>query len=393
MMAELHATLEAWKRAGSVVRCAHAAAQDPHALEAIRAALGDDALAALMLFISPQADARRLAEAARALFPGTAVCGCTTAGEISADGYAEGEIVAVGLPASLFAAETLFIPDLGALHPESVISEMIRIRQRLARARPTWEGEFAFLLVDGMSLREDELTSALASGLGPVPLFGGSAGDGLRFERTFVLHDGKVHRNAAVLMFVRTRCPVKVFNLDHLLPSDIRMVVTEADPSRRIVRQINAEPAAIEYARLLGKDPQQLTTFTFAAHPVVVRIGGRHHVRSIQQMAPNGDLVFFSAIDEGLVLTLAKPMNMVTHLKAELEKLASERAPAAILACDCILRRIEAEEKQMFGQISNLLREHRVVGFSTYGEQLGSLHVNQTMTGVAIYPPPEDSGE
>jgi hypothetical protein len=28
-----------------------------------------------------------------------------------------------------------------------------------------------------------------------------------------------------------------------------------------------------------------------------------------------------------------------------------------------------------------------VVGFSTYGEQINGLHVNQTMTGVAIYPP------
>ena len=81
-----------------------------------------------------------------------------------------------------------------------------------------------------------------------------------------------------------------------------------------MVRQINAEPAAQEYARLLGKDPAQLTTFTFAAHPVVVRIGGRHHVRAIQRVAENGDLVFFSAIDEGLVLTLAEPQDMAAHL-------------------------------------------------------------------------------
>jgi len=27
------------------------------------------------------------------------------------------------------------------------------------------------------------------------------------------------------------------------------------------------------------------------------------------------------------------------------------------------------------------------VGFSTYGEQLNSMHVNQTLTGVAFYPP------
>ena len=28
-----------------------------------------------------------------------------------------------------------------------------------------------------------------------------------------------------------------------------------------------------------------------------------------------------------------------------------------------------------------------VAGFQTYGEQFNSMHVNQTMTGVAIYPP------
>jgi hypothetical protein len=33
------------------------------------------------------------------------------------------------------------------------------------------------------------------------------------------------------------------------------------------------------------------------------------------------------------------------------------------------------------------LVKHNVRGFSTYGEQIGSIHVNQTFTGVAIYPP------
>ena len=44
-------------------------------------------------------------------------------------------------------------------------------------------------------------------------------------------------------------------------------------------------------------------------------------------------------------------------------------------------------ESQRFGAVSALLKQHGVVGFSTYGEQLNSMHVNQTMTGVAIYPP------
>ena len=127
------------------------------------------------------------------------------------------------------------------------------------RAHPTWENEFAFLVVDGLSIREDALTAALAPGLGPVPLFGGSAGDGTRFERTLVIHGAEAQENAAVLAMVRTDCRARVFSLDHLRPTERRMVVTEADPARRLVRQINAEPAAREYARLLGMDPLQLT--------------------------------------------------------------------------------------------------------------------------------------
>ncbi|NUB43039.1 FIST C-terminal domain-containing protein [Fertoebacter nigrum] len=362
---------------------AHAAG----AAAALREGLGCGPFALVILFISPEADITLLAAQAEAAFAGTPVIGCTTAGEISDRGYTEGEIVAVGLSAAHFAVDPLLIPDLGDLNPEALIGRLIRARAGLGRENPGWLHEFAFLMVDGLSIREDELTSALASGLGPVPLFGGSAADGTRFRETFVLHAGRVLRNAAVLALVRSDCRVKVFNLDHLIPTDRRMVVTEADPKHRIVRRINAEPAAREYARLLGKDPAQLTTFTFAAHPVVVRIGGKHHVRAIQQVAENGDLVFFSAIDEGLVLTLAEPQDMVAHLDAELTALARGGAPQAILACDCILRRMEAQEKQSLGAISQLLRQHRVVGFSTYGEQLNGMHVNQTMTGVAIYPP------
>lgn len=370
-----------------VLVSAHVDARAPDALERLARALGPGPFALVILFVSPLADIAALAPRTTRAFRGAPVIGCTTAGEISPRGYAEGEIVAVALPARHFAVDLLPVPDLTRLAPQELIAGLGRARQHLARMRPEWGHEFAFLLVDGLSTREDALTSALAAGLGPVPLFGGSAGDGIRFAETFVLQDGAALQNAAVLAFVRTDCPVRVFNLDHLRPTDTRMVVTEADPAQRIVRRINAEPAAQEYARILGKDPGQLTTFTFAAHPVVVRVGGKHHVRAIQQMAPNGDLVFFSAIDEGLVLTLAEPVDMVAHLAAELDRLQRPAPPEAILACDCILRRMEAEEKQMTGAISGLLRQHRVVGFSTYGEQLNGMHVNQTMTGVAIYRP------
>jgi hypothetical protein len=165
------------------------------------------------------------------------------------------------------------------------------------------------------------------------------------------------------------------------------MVVTAADPARRRVTEINAEPAAPEYARILGKDPENLDAFTFAAHPLVVRVGGRYFVRSIQRVGEDRDLFFFSAIDEGVVLTLADARDIVGALADSLDGVAGAGEIDTVLACDCILRRIEAQQKQCTGAMSEVLARHRVVGFSTYGEQFGAMHVNLTMTGIAIFRP------
>lgn len=370
-----------------LIATAECAARDRDAARRLAAGLGPGPFALIVLYLSPEADLAATAAGLAAAHPGTPLIGCTTAGEIGAAGYAEGRAVAIGLPAALFAARALVMRDLDALDPEVLAGQVIRARGQLAAAHPGWAHDFGLLLIDGLSTREDAVAGVLAAGLGTTPLFGGSAADGTRFLETFVLHGGEVLRRAAVLALVRTACPVQVFKFDHFRPTETRMVVTAADPARRVVRTLNDEPAAREYARILGKDPGQLSPFTFAAHPVAVRVGGQYHVRSIRQVDDNGDLIFHSAIDEGLVLSLADPVDMVEHLHAALAGLGRAGPPAAILGCDCMLRRIEAEEKQLAGRISALLARHRVRGFCTYGEQIGAMHVNQTLTGVALYPP------
>ncbi|WP_370230519.1 FIST C-terminal domain-containing protein, partial [Salipiger bermudensis] len=123
---------------------------------------------------------------------------------------------------------------------------------------------------------------------------------------------------------------------------------------------------------------------------VVVRLGDSHHVRAIQRVNEHGELVFFSAINEGMVLTLAEHHDIVENLREGLGKLRTEQEPDLILGCDCLLRRIAADQRQKTREVSALLSENRVIGFSTYGEQFGALHVNQTLTGVAIYPPTDN---
>jgi hypothetical protein len=345
-----------------------------------------------MLFVSPRHDPGAIAAAAGRHLADAPVIGCTTAGEIGVTGYLDGSVVAVGLPSKWFRVSVMGVNNLARFEEQLTVAEILRRRSSLAGAVPTWSSEFVFMMADGLSMREERLVAALSPALGTTPLFGGSAGDGVAFEHTFVLCDGEFRENRAVVVVLRTPCRIKAFRFDHLVPTDQRMVVTSADPAQRIVHELNAEPAARAYARALGKDPDQLSPFLFAAHPVAVRIGDRHHVCSIQRVEENGDLRFFTAVDEGLVLTLAHGQDIAAHLEHALDGLSNGEPPEAIIAAECVLRRLEIEERQVKAPMSATLRRHRVVGFNSYGEQFDMLHVNQTFTGVAIYPPAGANG-
>jgi hypothetical protein len=380
-------------RGTAIVRRAESVEDDPdRALAGIAADLGPGPFAIVMLFVSPRHDTGAVAAAACRHLADGPVIGCTTAGEIGVSGYLDGAIVAVGLPSKWFRASVMCVHDLTRFEQQVTVAEILRRRSILADAVPTWSSEFVFMIADGLSMREEQLVSALSPALGTTPLFGGSAGDGVAFEHTFVLCDGEFRENRAVVVVLRTPCRIKAFRFDHLVPTDRRMVVTSADPARRIVHELNAEPAARAYARALDKDPDQLSPFLFAAYPVAVRIGDRHHVCSIQRVEENGDLRFFTAVDEGLVLTLANGQDIAAHLERSLDELSRDELPEAIIACECVLRRLEVEERQVKVPMSATLRRHRVVGFNSYGEQFNMLHVNQTFTGVAIYPPAGANG-
>ena len=184
---------------------------------------------------------------------------------------------------------------------------------------------------------------------------------------------------------MQTSLPFEIFKTEHFVRTDGRLVVTEADVSTRTVYEINGEPAAKEYARLMGVEYDKLEATIFATHPVVVRIGGHNYVRSIMHANEDGSITFACAIDEGIVLSIAEPIDLVENLNNLFDSLRSKIGqPQLVLGCDCLFRAIEIEQKEIKDQVGKIMAENNVVGFSTYGEQYNAMHVNQTFTGVAI---------
>jgi hypothetical protein len=152
-----------------------------------------------------------------------------------------------------------------------------------------------------------------------------------------------------------------------------------------VVKEINGLPAAEEYARLLGIGVQELTPSRFAASPLVVMIDGNDYVRSIQKVNSDQSITFYCAIEEGVVLRVAHGVNLIENLEEAFAQIRSEIGPPQlVIACDCILRRMEIVQNHLENRVGEIFKSNNAVGFNTYGEVFRGVHINQTLTGIAI---------
>ncbi|MDR3479044.1 MAG: nitric oxide-sensing protein NosP [Gammaproteobacteria bacterium] len=369
-----------------------------HATEAREAAqefykaVAQPEMALVIFFCSSKYDLEILATEINRLFAGIQVVGCTSAGEIGPAGYLDHSISGASFPAGSYTAVSGLLEHLNQFNIASGHNFTQTVLQRFESKAPeaNENNSFAIMLIDGLSAGEEPVTHSLQYALGKIQLFGGSAGDDLKFSKTYVYSDGRFHSDSAVLLLITTSLPFMIFKTQHFVPTSERLVVTEADASGRIVREINGLPAAEEYARLIGVDIHELTPMHFAASPIVVMIDGTDYVRSIQKANADGSLTFYCAIEEGLALRVAHGVDLVKNLEHTFKKIRNEiGAPQLVIGCDCILRNLEILQNGSKSRVAKIFQHNNTIGFSSYGEQFHGVHVNQTLTGVAIGTPPE----
>lgn len=338
----------------------------------------------VLAFVPKSLDLGNLLGALSTHLYSTPVFGCTTAGQITGSGYESDALLLLAFPKANFrCASTLFKP-LSPLHITSISAQAKRLSDRFVHTAG-WN-RMGLVFADGLSKQEDLLISALNLALDDLPLFGGSAGDGLDFAETFVLHEKRLHSDAALLLLLETNLGFQGLGFDHFLPAETQVVVTQADPIERLVYEINGAPAAQEYARIVGCDEQDLSPLVFAENPMLVEHNGNHYVRAISEAVGDQALCFLAAIDDGLVMSLGKGREIIKTLDESLAvRDQTGVAPDFILGFDCVLRKLEIEQKQMSVAVSSIFRDRRVFGFNTYGEQHRGMHMNQTFVGVAFF--------
>jgi hypothetical protein len=350
----------------------------------------------VIFFSSSQYDLNIIAKEINRLFEGVQVVGCTTAGEIGPSGYCLHSLTGVSFSSDSFITADGLLEHLSNFDVAETYHFAQNLLQRLESRAPNLDTKkcFAFMLIDGLSMREEPVAFTLQHSLGKIPLFGGSAGDDQKFTKTQVYSNGRFHSDSAVLVILNTSLPFKLFKTQHFVPTDERLVVTEANPDYRIVNELNGFPATKEYARLVGVESGELNPLHFANSPVVVMIDGTDYVRSIQKTNLDGSLTFYCAIEDGIVLRVAHGINLIENLEQAFDKIKKEIGPLQlVLGCDCILRNLEISRNDMKKQVEKIFLRNNAIGFCSYGEQYLGVHVNQTFTGCALgYEPDADNG-
>ncbi|MEN8771269.1 MAG: nitric oxide-sensing protein NosP, partial [Glaciecola sp.] len=362
---------------------------DPHiACLDIKTQLDLTKMSTIIFYCSSAYDLDVLATNINEHFPDHECVGCTTAGEFAGNGYETNSMVALGYHDSHFVIQSTLVENLQSFTVIDAQNVMNTLKDAIAlkAIAPLERQSFLFSLVDGLASKEEEFLITFDSCTQGLPHFGGSAGDDLNLNKTYVFYDGKFRSSAAIILLFNTAQKFSVFSVNHVNDSLSKLVVTDADPNTRQVFEINGEPAATVYADLLGITVDELEPEVFSLHPVAVKIGGEYYTRSIQRV--NKDfysLSFYCAVDIGIVLNEVDLIDINYPLSTKLERIRNSLGPPhLVMGCDCFLRRLEVRSKSLNEETRDIQNEFNLVGFNAYGEHINGLHLNQTFTGVYI---------
>lgn len=348
------------------------------AVNDIRTQVGETDVNTVVFFASPALAPQAIGAKMQEAFPEATVFGCSTAGEIISGRMLRGAIVAMAFIGD--AIEDLKLEVIERLSERIDVNRAFRSFERhfgCIGNELDPEKHVGIILVDGLSGAEEKLMDRIGD-LTNVTFVGGSAGDDLKFETTWVYANGRSYTDAAVVALLRPGVPFTFIKTQSFRDLGKKLVVTEADEDRRQVIRFNGKPAATAYAEALGSSVTEAPE-RFMHNPVGLLIDGEPFVRSPRQI--NGErLAFYCSVTKGMELSLLESTDIIVDTAGALAEARNVLGEiSGIINFNCILRTLELRQKQQTEQYGRLFAQVPTIGFSTYGEQYIG-HINQTAT-------------
>jgi hypothetical protein len=333
----------------------------------------------LLYFASSRFAPERISLKMQQVFTGSAVIGCSTAGEIISGKMLDDSVVAMAFNDEAVSDVTV------------EVIENLKDKGEVERAFASFEKHYetpmsemdsqkyvGIILVDGLSGAEEGLIETIGD-MTNVIFVGGSAGDDLKFNATHLYANGKSFSNAAILALLKPGAGFTFIKTQSFSDLGKTLEVSKADEEKRVVFEFNGKPAAIAYAEAVGI-PVEEAAKHFMHNPVGLVIEGEPYVRSPQQIKDNGSMDFYCGVVTGMELSLLESTDIIEDTRNAIKHAIGELGNVSgIINFNCILRTLELKQKNLTQEYGDVFSAIPTIGFSTYGEQYIG-HINQTAT-------------
>ncbi len=304
------------------------------------------------------------------------IIGCTTDGEISSNGFDTDSAVLAGMITENINFHVTYV--------ENISADSEAAGRKLAQQLPPAVRHIQ-LISDGITGNGCAILRGLHSVLDPkIPIVGGTAADGDRFQRTWQFAGTRMLTDAAVAMGFSGKFRIGLGVGSGWTPVGIGRKVTRAVGS--ILYELNGKPALEVYSRLLGKHAELLPSVG-VEYPLALLDENTacalqdqdypYLMRATMAVNPqDGSIKFAGEVPEGarVRLTCGEPHCILEASKRAIRRAKSdlgEARPALAFCFSCMARKIILgrhikEEVQAIKE--ELGPQVPIIGFYSYGE-------------------------
>ncbi len=329
--------------------------------------------------------------AIRALYPQAHIIGCSSSGHVLGEEISHAPLVATAVQFHSSQVKVSTVDFNEGDDTQSMVSQMV--------SELAGDGlQHIFMLSDGLHVNGSELVRGINE-VTPVPASGGMAGDGARFQETWVIGDDEPRQNRVVAIgFYGSSLKISSGSFAGWTEFGADRTVTRSQGN--VLYELDGQPALELYRHYLGEYASDLPN-SGMRFPLSIRAGdgAQEVIRTLLAIDEESkSIVFAGDVPEGYTARLMKP-DMEALIEgagraAEMIDRANEQAALALVV-SCVGRKLVMSQlvEEELEEVQSVLGENvQLVGFYSYGEISPShqggmtcdLH-NQTMTLTTIY--------
>ncbi|MDR1533886.1 MAG: FIST C-terminal domain-containing protein [Planctomycetota bacterium] len=350
------------------------------AIRSLQAAYAGFPVRTLFFFASSRYTHPGLAELVRDAFPGALTIGCSSYGELAANGINYGGVSALAFaPDALEIAATAVVKGISA-GPEGVVPARAELERRIGSKLIDldYRKYFGIALFDGSSQHIEAVMDRLGDSTN-LTFIGGFASDDFSMTGIRQYLNGETFTDAAVLTVLKPAGPFALLKTQSADRMPANFVVTRANQKDRVILELDNRPAADVYAENLGVARGDIRDETFLMHPFGLMAAEEPFIRAIHRILPDGGIQLFCSVRSDQRLFLMRTGDIVAKTSAIL---AEKRrilggGVRAILDFDCAHRFMTLQLEKRIPEYAALFQGIETAGFASFGECYIA-NVNQT---------------